>query len=799
MGEQWKQSGLESGKKEWKLSYDKPATVWEEALPIGNGRLGGMVFGGADAERVALNEDTLWAGIPRDTLDYDARRYLAKSRELLFNGKNAEAQRLIEERMVGQDCQPYVPVGDLLLKRIEGGSVAKDGVSDYRRELTLSDGVATASYRADSDGALVRGEYFASVPDQVIVIRYVAEEGKLNFDVGFTSPIPCETVASDGAVLSMTGRAPSHVAENYRGDHPEPVLYEEGIGMPFEARLRATTDGRLSLGDGRLEIRDAREFTIYLAIETGFVDYRTVPEEEAFLERCRNRVDLASELGYEELLRRHAEEHSALFGRVDLVLEAGEECSDLEETPTDARLEAYKNGGADLGLEALFFQYGRYLLMASSRPGTQPANLQGIWNPHVQPPWYSDYTVNINTEMNYWLAEVGNLSECHEPLFDLLDGLSDTGGRAARVLYGCRGWTTHHNVDVWRMATPTGGSAMWAFWPLGGAWLARHLWDRYLFDRDERFLKERAYPIMKGAALFCLDWLVEGPDGLLVTNPSTSPENAFLTKDGETCSVTVGSTMDFAIIKELFASVAAASGKLGVDASFAGELTAALARLPDYRIGRHGTIQEWLEDYEEAEPGHRHISHLYGLHPGDQIHEGTPELFRAASATLARRLANGGGHTGWSCAWLINQFARLKDSKQAYANLRTLLSKSTYPNLFDAHPPFQIDGNFGGAAGMAEMLLQSHLDAIELLPALPEAWKDGAVRGLKARGGYTVDMRWENGALKEATLAASHDGACRIRYGAGAVFAVTDCNGTAVACEGGEFRANAGETYVLNF
>lgn len=413
----------------------------------------------------------------------------------------------------------------------------------------------------------------------------------------------------------MSGRAPSHISDNYLGDHPAPIVYEEGLGMLYEARLRAESDGIVQASDGKLQVRKARQVTVYLAATTGFVDYRTAPDESGLSNRCVRTLSAAAERGYEQLKLRHEEDHLELFHRVELQLGPGNDTQE-NDMPTDQRLLAYKNNKSDPSLEALYFHYGRYLLMASSRPGTQPANLQGIWNPHVQPPWNSDYTVNINTEMNYWLAEAGNLSECHEPLFDMLEDLSASGKRTADIHYGCRGWAVNHNVDLWRMSTPTGGSACWAFWPLGGAWMVRHLWDRYLFEADEAFLRERAYPLMKGAALFCLDWLIEGPDGRLVTNPSTSPENAFLMEDGQSCNVTFASTMDIAIIRELFTSCLEAVRILSVDDDLRLELLDALGKLPDYKIGKRGQIQEWYADYEEAEPGHRHISHLYGLHPG---------------------------------------------------------------------------------------------------------------------------------------------------------------------------------------
>lgn len=742
----------------WSLWYRQPAARWEEALPIGNGRIGAMVYGGVEEELIALNEDTLWSGIPRDTQNYDALRHLKSSRELIFSGKYKEAEELINSRMLGRRTESYQPLGNL---RIQQSGLEK--INEYSRELDLQTGRIFVNY--SGDGQRFTREGFVSAVDQVMAFRYTSIEGSLSLRIFLDSLLQHHVEEQGQGTLVMKGQAPSHIADNYRKDHPQSILYEDGRGLSFQAQVRVLAEGgSVTQAGGEITVVGARSVVIMFTAATDFAGFDVIPGSISKAEisaKCEAWLDAAVNIGYEKLLNRHVEDHQALFSRVNLYLGT----SANSELPTDERLIRYREGEEDPGLEALYFQYGRYLLMASSRPGTQAANLQGIWNPHMQPPWNSNYTTNINVQMNYWPAEVGNLSECHEPLFDMIKDLSISGARTARIHYGARGWTAHHNVDLWRSSTPSDGDASWAFWPMSGVWLCRHLWERYAYSLDIDFLKNEAYPLMKGAADFCLNWLVEDQSGRLVTVPSTSPENKFLTSKGESCSVSVGSTMDLSLIRELLEHCLQAAALLDTDREWTLSVQAVLDKLAKPEIAPDGRIREWLEDLTEAEPGHRHVSHLYGVYPGNAITvEHTPELAEAARKSLEQRIASGGGHTGWSCAWLINLYARLGDGAQAYKFVHTLLARSTYPNLFDDHPPFQIDGNFGGVSGIAELLLQSHLEDIHLLPALPSAWPKGCVEGIRARGGYTVDIVWEEGKLTFARVTASRSGWCHIRY-----------------------------------
>jgi alpha-L-fucosidase 2 len=780
----------------WSLWYTQPASCWEEALPVGNGRIGGMVFGDINQERIQLNEDTLWSGFPRDTNNYEALRYLKRVRELLADHKYVEAEQLVQSKLLGRNTESYQPLGDLWLKQTFDGGGEQEA-AEYIRSLDLDQAIQSFGFRIGD--TFYRRELFVSAVDQVLCVKYEAEgEGGLTIEASLTSPQPNELGSENDRSLTLDGRCPTHVADNYWGDHPRAVQYESDRGIIFQARL-AVLQGESAITTDQqnqycMKVSHESSITLILSASTSFKRFDKQPEGsvDELSEENDRILAAAAALGYEKLRERHIVEHQKMFRRVQLHL--GE--TENGQLPTDERLAAYKRGEKDPGLEALYFQYGRYLLMASSRPGTQPANLQGIWNHRIQPPWNSDYTTNINTQMNYWPAELANLSECHEPLLTMIEELSESGSRTAAIHYGAEGWVAHHNVDLWRASTPTEGHPSWAFWPLGGVWLTQHLWEHYLYNPELAFLRDKAYPIMRGAAMFCLDWLMETEDGYAMTSPSTSPENKFLTAEGEACSVAVSSAMDITLIRELFEHMLQAAKLLNTDEQLSVRIETALGKLPPLQIGARGMLQEWHHAFEEQEPGHRHVSHLYGIYPGTAINrEHTPELLEAGRLSLVSRISNGGGHTGWSCAWLINLYARLGEPEQAYRFIHTLLARSTHPNLFDDHPPFQIDGNFGGTAGIAELLLQSHLDNIELLPALPEAWPTGYIRGLKARGGFEIDLNWADGKLIDARVRSTHGQNCVLSYGDIALV-VRSADG-AVLDTSKPFPTVAGESYTV--
>lgn len=746
------------------LHFAQPAAEWPDALPVGNGRLGAMVFGDPVLDRVQLNEESIWDGEPRDRNNPRAGEAVAKIRELLFAGKIAEAEALATTDMLSipRRMPCYQTLGDLRLDFAAMGLIVGAKVKDYRLELNLDTAIVTTTFT--HQGTRYTREVFSSAPDQAIVVRMTAQgPRRLSFAARMDRPAHFATSSEGNDRLILAGEA---IPVN---DNPGQPVKESPVGIRFHSELLALAEGGTVKSDaGVLTVANATAVTLLIDCATS---YRCPAGPAAMQAAVERNLKAAASRSYEELKARHIADHQRFFRRAEIRL--GDDANAA--VPTDQRVQHIKDGGEDVALLPIYFQLGRYMLISSSRPGTLAANLQGIWNESVDPPWGSKYTVNINTEMNYWLAERANLADCHLPLFDLEDATRGPGAVTAKKYYNARGMVVHHNTDIWGDSAPIDGLGG-GIWAMGAAWLSQHPWDHYEYGGDIGFLRTRAYPLLRENALFLLDYLTAPPPGTpyagqLVTGPSCSPENKYKLPDGRSFNLCMGPTMDISITRAVLTRLVQAYELLGnppEDAEPIARAKSAIERLPAFRITHDGRLQEWPEDYADFEPGHRHISHLFGLFPDDQITlRGTPELARGARETLDQRLAAGGGSTGWSRSWIINCMARLEDGEAAYANVLQLIRQSTRHNLLDvcglkANSPYQIDGNLGGPTGLIEMLLQSHAGVVRLLPALPKAWPEGSFRGLRARGGLEVDLEWKNGRATKATLRAATDHVHRI-------------------------------------
>ncbi|MCR5217635.1 glycoside hydrolase N-terminal domain-containing protein [Treponema sp.] len=750
------------------LKFFSPADEWTSALPLGNGRLGCMVFGDPVRERIQFNEDSLWSGIPQKKEEDIYSEAVNKVRSLINQGHYSQAQKIADQKLLGPWSSFYEPAGDIFLDFPD----SHKNFSDYSRSLDLEKALCSVSYKADN--LLYTREIFTSHPADAIIIKLdCSKAAGLSFKIRLSSLLKYQLNvnedSSDSAYFILRGKAPVS-GPNTFGPDEEPVLYDDVMGMNYTSCLRVKVygnDAHVKKDHDSILVNKADRAELYLTAATSFNGFtREAGSQGKDCDLlCRTMDKKVSAFSYEELYQEHVKDFSSLFNKVQFELK-GENSQLALKKLSDKSSPVFSRE-----LAPLFFNFGRYLLISSSRQGSQPANLQGIWNQDIRPAWNCNYTTNINLEMNYWPAEVCNLSECHLPLFDLIKELSVTGRDVAKYRWKCRGWAANHNCDLWRKASPAGGSSEWALWPLGGAWLCTHIWEHYIHTGDMEFLRDM-YPALKGCVEFLMDFLQKDKDGYLVTNPSISPENNFI--DPETnnkCCLSRAGTMDMSIIREVFTQYKIIAGLLNLDEDFAKETESAIEKLFPYGLTKDGRLREWCEDFKEAEAGHRHVSHLFGIYPGHLLFEKGEEKYKAAAEkSLLERLSNGGGHTGWSCAWTVCLFARFKKAAEAEKYLDVLFNKLTYKNLFNVCPPYQIDGNFGGTAAITEMLVHSgsfydeESSCIELLPCLPQSWTCGSIRGLKVRGAYIIDMEWRDLKLKNARIRAKKGGKVRISY-----------------------------------
>ncbi|GAA4302562.1 glycoside hydrolase family 95 protein [Aestuariibaculum suncheonense] len=755
------------------LWYNKPADYFEETLVLGNGKMGASIFGGVNSEKIYLNDATLWSGEPINPYNnLNAYNYVEPVRKAL-NDENYKLADSLNKFIQGPFTQSYAPLGTMLINFKE-----QDTFTNYYRELDISNAISKVNYQ--NNGATFQREYFVSHPDQIMAIHLTSDiEKTINCAIGFESLLKYK-VTQEGDILKVDGYAPYHAEPSYRGNMPNAIRFDENRGTRFTTLFKVDNiDGDISIENNTIELKNCSEATIYISIATSFNGFDKNPVTEGLDNQAvaLETLQKASKKSFTTLKESHIKDYQNLYNRVSLDLGN----TDIPEIPTNERLLRYNDGLEDKNLEELYFNFGRYLLISSSRTKEVPANLQGIWNPYMRPPWSSNYTLNINAQENYWLAEIANLSELHKPLLSYIKNVAETGAITAKTYYGVNGWTACQNSDIWALSNPVGdygqGDPNWANWNMGGTWLATHLWEHYSFTQDKTYLRDYAYPLMKGAVQFCLEWMVKDENGQWITSPSTSPENKYITSNGYHGATLYGGTADLAMIRELFIDFIHASQELNIEDAFIKQVVETNKNLHPYKIGKKGNLQEWYYDWEDEDPQHRHQSHLFGLYPGHHITvRETPDLAEASEVTLNIK---GDETTGWSKGWRINLWARLLDGNHAYKMYRELLKyvdpdKSdgkhkghggTYPNLFDAHPPFQIDGNFGGAAAVIEMLVQSTNDTIYLLPALPETWKDGFIRGVCTRGGFEISIEWKDGVLISSEILAKTDSSTNVVFG----------------------------------